>query len=110
MKAFSITSSKVHVYSESVNMSKSFKGLGELVSRKYGKHKVDSGEMFLFYNKAGNYLKILYWNQDGYCIFAKRLPRGAFEIEDCGKVLSLVEMASLVDYAVSVKEDFKKAA
>lgn len=110
MKAFTVSASKVHVFNESVNMSKSFNGLGELVSKKYGKHKVDSGELFIFANRANNYIKILYWDHDGYCIFAKKLPRGTFEFDAYGNTISLSEMNNLVDYAVSVRPTLKKAA
>lgn len=110
MKAFSISSSKVHVYNESVNMSKSFNGLTELVRKKFGKYKADSGDLFLFYNNACNYIKILYWDHDGFCIFAKRLPRGQFEIDGVGKSLTLTEMTALVDFAVHTAEQLKEAA
>jgi transposase len=38
-----------------------------------------SGHLFVFRNKAGQRLKILWWDNDGYCIYYKRLERGTFQ-------------------------------
>jgi len=37
-----------------------------------------SGHVFLFRGKRGHYLKGLYWDGSGMCLFAKRLERGKF--------------------------------
>lgn len=29
-------------------------------------------------NRRGNYLKLVYWDRTGFCLFAKRLERGRF--------------------------------
>ena len=34
--------------------------------------------MFLFRGKQGGYLKVLYYDGSGLCLFAKRLERGKF--------------------------------
>lgn len=60
-----------------VDMRKSFDGLMEVV-RSFLGHDPLSGSMFVFRNRAGHMLKILWWDQDGLAIYYKRLDRGAF--------------------------------
>ena len=37
-----------------------------------------SGHLFVFRGKRGDYVKILYWDGSGLCLFAKRLEKGRF--------------------------------
>ena len=38
------------------------------------------GHLFLFVNRNRDRLKLLFWDQDGFCIFYKRLERGTFQL------------------------------
>ena len=37
-----------------------------------------SGHLFAFRGRRGHLIKILYWDGQGFCLFAKRLERGRF--------------------------------
>ncbi len=37
-----------------------------------------SGDLYLFVNRRGNYVKILAWDRTGFVLFAKKLERGRF--------------------------------
>ena len=37
-----------------------------------------SGHLFVFRGKRGDYLKLVYWDGSGLCLFAKRLEKGRF--------------------------------
>jgi transposase len=37
-----------------------------------------SGHLFVFRNRRGNQVRVLFWDRTGYCIVAKRLARGTF--------------------------------
>jgi transposase len=37
-----------------------------------------SGQVFVFRGRRGDLLKVLWWDGDGLCLFAKRLERGRF--------------------------------
>lgn len=41
-----------------------------------------SGALFLFRSRRGNFVKILWWDLDGWAIFAKRLEEGTFKFPD----------------------------
>jgi transposase len=72
---------KIYAYGKSVDMRKSFDGLLSKV-REYGGEDPLSGNLYVFVNRRGNYMKSIYWDRTGYCIFAKRLERGRFNLQN----------------------------
>ena len=60
-----------------VDMRKSFDGLAEVVRSFLGRDPL-SGSLFVFRNKGGHLVKILWWDRDGLAIYYKRLERGQF--------------------------------
>ena len=53
-----------------------------------------------FRSKRGDYLKILYWDGSGLCLFAKRLERGRFvwpPIVDGALLLTPAQLALLIE-------------
>ena len=41
-----------------------------------------SGDVFIFFNKRKNLIKLLAWQGDGFAIFYKRLEKGTYEIPE----------------------------
>ncbi len=68
---------RIYLYGQPCDMRKSFNGLTALAKNAMGQDPL-SGHLFVFVNKRGNYLKALYWDRSGFCIWAKRLERGNF--------------------------------
>lgn len=97
-------SSRVRVYvcREAVDMRKSFTGLSGAVRSLVGKDPL-SGHAFCFFNRSRNYLKLLFWDRNGYCIIAKRLSRGTYarvlreelSLDDLKLVFDAVELESV---------------
>jgi len=70
---------RILVWRRPVDMRKSFDGLVGLVRGAMQEDPL-SGSLFVFVNRRGNYLKLVYWDRTGYALFAKRLERGRFAI------------------------------
>lgn len=68
---------KVYLSTAATDMRKSFDGLAQLVKQEMNKD-VFNGELFVFFNRSGDRVKVLYWDRTGYCLWAKRLENGAF--------------------------------
>jgi transposase len=58
-------------------MRKSFTGLIALTKHTLQQDPL-SGHLYIYVNRHGNYLKALYWDRSGFCLWAKRLERGRF--------------------------------
>jgi transposase len=59
------------------DLRKSFDTLAELV-RQQLKADPFSGHLFVFRNKRADRVKLLYWDDDGFAIWYKRLEMGSF--------------------------------
>lgn len=77
---------RVFLYGRPVDMRKSFTGLYALATQAMGQDPL-SGHLFVFVNRRGDYLKCLYWDRTGFCLWAKRLERGRF-VSDWARVVS----------------------
>ena len=69
----------VFAYIQPTDMRKSFAGLCGLVEQEL-KQTVESGDLFLFFNRRRNSVKVLFFTGDGLAIFYRRLERGTFEM------------------------------
>jgi transposase len=68
---------RVFIATRHADMRRSFDGLMGLVRDFLGGDSL-SGHLFVFRNRAGDRLKILWWDRDGLAIFYKRLEEGTF--------------------------------
>ena len=71
---------KVYVSTDVADMRKSIDDLSMLVQEVLKKDPF-SGHLFVFCNKRGDKIKILYWDRNGFCLWYKRLERGVFRLE-----------------------------
>jgi transposase len=72
---------RIFVCCEPTDMRRSFDGLSLLAEAVVG-HSPLSGHLFVFRNRRGDRLKILWWDRDGYAIWSKRLEQGVFRFPE----------------------------
>jgi len=70
---------RIMAYSEPVDMRKQFNGLVALVQNALQEDPL-SGDLFVFFNRRSNYMKLVTWDRTGYCLFAKKLEQGKFRL------------------------------
>jgi len=68
---------RVWLYQQPVDMRRSFDGLAAIAKNQMYEDPL-SGHLFAFINKRRTYLKVLFFDRTGYCIWAKRLEAGQF--------------------------------
>ena len=59
------------------DLRRGFTGLSAVVQTTL-KENPFSGHVFVFRGRRGDLIKVLWWDGDGLCLFAKRLERGRF--------------------------------
>ena len=91
---------------EAVDMRCSFDGLSGKVRSILARDPL-SGHLFCFRNRRRNYVKILYWDRSGYCIWAKRLRRGTFA-DVCKEEVSVGELYQVLEGIEVLKLKRKK--
>jgi len=69
----------VHLATQAVDMRKSINGLSVLVTDQLALNPLN-GQMFVFYNRHRDKIKILYWDKNGFCLWYKRLEKHRFHI------------------------------
>ncbi|WP_319548640.1 IS66 family insertion sequence element accessory protein TnpB [Desulfogranum marinum] len=70
---------KVYIALGATDMWKSINGLSLLVEEQFGLD-LFSGSFFAFCNRKRDIVKILYWADNGFCIWLKRLEEEVMEV------------------------------
>ena len=97
---------RIFVCTLPTDMRKSFDSLAALVQTHLSQDAL-SGDLFVFRSRRGDRIKLLWWDEDGYGLFYKRLEEGTFvlpvadgkraEVGAHGLVLRSAELAMLLD-------------
>jgi transposase len=91
---------RVYLCMTACDMRRSFDGLAGLVR---GQMELDplSGHLYVFGSRRRDRIKVLYWDQDGFAVWAKRLEEGTYALpfSDSGEVrreITAQELAALL--------------
>lgn len=71
------TGTKVYFAVQPADLRRSFDGLAATAASTLAKNPAEGG-LFVFLNKRGNQVRVLFRDFHGWCILAKRLDRGRF--------------------------------
>ena len=100
----------IYVAVTPVDMRKSFDGLAA-AAREALRQDPESGALFVFANKRGHRVKVLWWDRTGYCLLQKRLEWGAFRLPralDANAASVTIDVAELSKILEGVKLRPKK--
>jgi transposase len=63
---------RVYLYGQPVDMRRSFDGLYALARAGFAGDPT-GGDLYVFVNRRGTQMKVLYFDRSGWCVWAKRL-------------------------------------
>jgi len=90
---------RVWLYARPTDMRKQFDGLAALARNQLQEDPM-SGHALVFINRRRTYMKVLYFDRGGYCLWCKRLEQGQFNYQaDRGEkqALSWTDLKLLLD-------------
>ena len=83
---------RVYVATEPIDLRKSFDGLSAAVTARFGQDPL-GGHIFVFWNRRGNQMRILFWDRTGYVIIGKKLAQGRFYLaRDCAEGMTHIQV------------------
>jgi transposase len=85
---------RVWLYRRPTDMRKSYDGLSAMVKQVMDEDPLD-GSLYVFVNRRRTQMKCLYFEDDGYCVWAKRLEQGRFRVRWDGENKAQVDLNTL---------------
>lgn len=82
---------RIYLHTQATDMRKGFDGLSGLVRSVFAADPTD-GSLYLFINRRGDRIKMLWWDRDGLALFYKRLEVGGFEMLKAADDSAVVEI------------------
>ena len=84
-------SRRYYVCQRYVRMNLGINGLSKIVTNEFCQ-PVLGGDVFIFFGKKRQMVKLLCWDGDGFLLYQKRLERGTFELPMFKPVQKAIEM------------------
>jgi transposase len=93
------SSVRIWLATRPTDLRKSFDSLAEVVRQQLQGDPL-SGQLFVFRNKRGDRVKLLYWDEDGFVLIYKRLEIGTFRFPQAsvaGVAIRAADLQMLLD-------------
>ena len=90
---------RVWLAAGATDMRRGFDGLARQVQQVLGQDPF-GGHLFVFRGRRGDLVKVLFWDGQGMCLFAKRLERGRFvwpQAKDGAVTLTPAQLSMLLE-------------
>lgn len=90
---------RIYLVAGVTDMRKGFDGLAALVQQALAENPF-SGQLFVFRGRRGDRIKVLWWDGQGLCLYAKRLERGRFvwpQVREGSVHLSAAQLSMLLE-------------
>ncbi len=90
---------RVWLAAGATDMRRGFDGLARQVQQVLGQDPF-CGHLFVFRGRRGDLVKVLFWDGQGMCLFAKRLERGRFiwpQAKDGAVTLTPAQLSMLLE-------------
>jgi transposase len=94
-----VASTRIWIVAGVTDMRRGFTGLSAVVQTALDADPF-AGHVFVFRGRRGDLIKVLWWDGDGLCLFAKRLEHGRFvwpQAEDGTVSLSRAQLSMLLE-------------
>ena len=85
---------RVWLYRRPTDMRKSYDGLSAMVKQVMHEDPLN-GSLYVFVNRRRTQLKCLYFEDDGYCVWSKRLEQGRFQVHWDSDEKARIELSTL---------------
>ena len=85
---------KIYLAIGYTDLRKSFGGLSSIVSEQMDLNPLD-GNLFAFCNRSKTLIKIIFWDQNGFCIWMKRLEKGRFRWPETSQDVLKIQLREL---------------
>jgi transposase len=95
---------KIYVSSQPIDARKSIDGLCSLVLEHFA-HNPQCGNVFIFFNKSRDKVKILFWHVNGFVLCYKRLERHRF-VFSANEALNVLEITQAQLHGLLAGLDF----
>lgn len=87
---------RIFVAAKPVDLRRSFDGLAALAEEQFRTDPF-SGHLFVFRNRRGDRIKVLYWDRTGFCLWYKRLEKGVFRLPAVQQEVEAAELGLMLE-------------
>jgi transposase len=94
---------RIFVCATPADMRRSFYGLCGMVREHLQRDPLE-GSMFVFFNRRKDMVKILWYEENGFAIWMKRIDEGTFKVRFSEKQVPASAPLKVIDLAVLLKE------